>query len=135
MDFGISNSELLAMAFSEAGIPYYRIAVGKDIEYSPEATAQQTALGDALFAGFKQLAVSATKPTITADSIDETVITCGLNDFDYSIWRNILDNNTPTSGSVTDGTLELSASQAGTYTIRLFDPETKQSGYIDIEVV
>lgn len=80
------------------------------------------------------LTVETTLNTVPADGISEVVITCPalLTNIDYVIY---LDNVMVSSGSVSDGSIELSVNEIGIYIVEVKNPTTYETGYIEIEGV
>lgn len=78
--------------------------------------------------GHNTLTLSATLSSITADGVQETVITsAGLNSFDYRVWRN---GAIVLSGSINDGSLDFSTNEAGVYLVEFIDGTS--TGYKEI---
>jgi hypothetical protein len=83
---------------------------------------------EGLVNGYMTLPITASKTSLVADGIDETTLTSpGLTTFEYTIWRDgVLDS----SGTVSDGVLELSAASAGQYLVEVRDGD--DTGYVEV---
>jgi hypothetical protein len=98
------------------------------LDFADEATPTQRAAALAKLAGFETLAVEVSKTSIVADGTDESVIASpGLTSFAYTIW---VDGVLDSSGTISDGVLELSAATAGRYLVEVRDGD--DTGYVEI---
>jgi hypothetical protein len=90
------------------------------------------ALAENLISEHNVLAVASSKTQITADGVDEALISCAQlgNNFDYLIWQ---ENKSIAVGSVADGLLELSAVESGVYLVEIKAPTGHQTGYVTVE--
>jgi len=78
------------------------------------------------------LTVEATQTSILADGLDEAIITCDTlpTVIDYAIFRG---DESLLSGTINDGSIELSLNEVGIYTVMVKDPSSYATGYIQIE--
>lgn len=86
---------------------------------------------DSILSDYQTLTVSADATSITADGVAESTITCATlgNDFDYIV---VAPDGTIVSGSVADGTLELSTLSVGEHTVELREQGGHRTGVIVI---
>jgi hypothetical protein len=105
-------------------------ALGADgLRVATEAI-DQAAL-ESLVDGANSLALVVSETSIAANGVAETVISCAAlgNDFEYLV---TLDGAVSVSGSVADGTQELSVVEAGTYLVEIRDPDGLATGFVEI---
>lgn len=114
------------------GIPIIGCAYHPNrVNYAPEATAEQRALGDALAVAFNTLTVNVSKSTLIADGVDVVVITCDelLTNMDYTFWR---DDVLVSSGSVAEGSIEYLTNVPGALLFEIREPGGYLTGYVEV---
>jgi hypothetical protein len=101
-------------------------------DFTPhDFTAQEEADLTAVVNDHNSLTINADTTSITVLGQEEATITCDelLTDFDYVIWQG---SDISSSGSVSDGSIEFSANEPGTYTIEIIEQGTNRTGYIEV---
>lgn len=124
------NTRLKAIA----GVYYLGSSMGvKTVAHLADDTGQS--IQDDILAAIQvhnTLTVQASKLSVIADGIDETVITCNelLTDIECRIFRgDTLSSDT----TVNDGSIELSLNEQGIVIVEIKDPNSYTTGYIEIE--
>lgn len=114
---------------TQLSIPIWGVASTKRIDFKDSATPEQRTQAQTIVDGWETLTPLATKNTIIANGVDTTNITVnGLTTFQYKIYSG---DEIINSGTINDGTLELTSIVAGTLLIEI--SSGNNNGFIEIE--
>lgn len=118
----------------EVGNSIIGVSTGKYgiiVHLQDDATSEAQTNSHTIASGDSVLIVEATKTTIDADGIDETVLTCASlgNDFDYTYWQ---DGVLVDSGSISDGSLEYSTNTPAVYLFEIREQGGYNTGYVEV---